>query len=161
MVTARPLEEVWPQDKRDALRASTLEGRKGFYSPWVHLAIPSTFALAAMAAALVMLRDPRWTDVLFGVGLFVLANAVEWRIHKSLLHKRMPFATILYDRHTPLHHMVFVTDDMAIRKTQEFALVLLPAFAVVALGVGLSPMIAALWFFFGQHNSSPACFTRS
>jgi hypothetical protein len=152
MATVRALDDVWPQEKRDALRASTLAERKGFYSPWLHLAIPSTFALTAMTAAVVLLRDVRVTDVLFGLGLFLLANAVEWRIHKSLLHKRMPFATILYDRHTPLHHMVFVTDDMAVRKPQEFALVLLPAFAVVMLGVVLSPIIAALWFFFGQHN---------
>jgi hypothetical protein len=146
MGSERPLDEVWPQEKRDALRSQALEDRGSFYSPWVHVAVPSLFGLAAIAAAAALIRDLTVLDVLFGLGLFVLSNAAEWRIHKSLLHKRMPFATVLYDRHTPMHHMVFVTDDMAIRKWEEFRLVLLPAYAVVLLGVGLSPMAAALWY---------------
>ena len=149
---ARPLDEVWPQEKRDALRAQALDERGSFYSPWVHLAVPSLFGCAAIAAAVSLLRAPTVVDLLFGIGLFIVSNAAEWRIHKSLLHKRQPFAALLYDRHTPMHHMVFVTDDMAIRKRDEFRLVLLPAYAVVVLAIGLSPMAWALWQLAGQHN---------
>jgi hypothetical protein len=152
MEAARPLEEIWPKEKRDALRAQAMAERGSFYSPWVHLAVPSVFALTAIGCAVALIHDLTLGQVLFGLGLFLMSNAAEWRIHKSLLHKRVRFATVLYDRHTPLHHMVFITDDMAIRAPHEFRLVLLPAYAVVGLGIGLSPIAAFIWFYFGAHN---------
>jgi len=136
---------------RDAFRAQVLAERRGWYSPWVHLGVPSVFAVGAIAAAALTIRGLTTLEALFGVGLFVLSNAAEWRIHKSLLHRRFRFAPLLYDRHTPMHHRVFVTQDMAIRSPREFQLVLLPAFAIVALGVGLSPIAALIWFHAG-HN---------
>ncbi len=122
-----------------------------WYSPWVHLAIPSSVGVAAMAGAVYFMHALTAWEVAFGVALFILANATEWRIHKSFLHERRKGVAFLYDRHTPQHHLVFTTDDMAIREPREFKLVLLPAFAVAALALGLSPVIAALWLS-GQHN---------
>lgn len=147
----KPIEQVWPKERRDALRDEWLhEG--GWYSPWLHLAVPSLFGLCAMAAAVWLIDDLTAWQLAFGVGLFLLANATEWRVHKSLLHQRRRGATLLYDRHTPHHHMVFITDDMSIRSAREFKMVLLPSFAIILLAVGLSPLIAGLWFFAGQHN---------
>jgi sterol desaturase/sphingolipid hydroxylase (fatty acid hydroxylase superfamily) len=48
--------------------------------------------------------------------------------------------------------MIFVTDDMAIRATREFYLVLIPAYGIVAAGVGALPIPAALWLGFGLRN---------
>jgi hypothetical protein len=146
----KPLEEIWPKHRRDALRDEEL-AKAGWYSPWLHLAVPSLFGTFAMSAAVYLARDVTALELAFGAALFLLANAAEWRIHKSLLHKRTKGFTLLYDRHTPMHHMVFVTEDMAIRSPREFKLVLLPAFGIVALAVGLSPLIAALWLT-GHHN---------
>ena len=131
------------QEHRDALRAKLLTGR--FYSPWVHLGITSLVGLGAMVAAATQLHEVKWWQVAFGVGLWVLANATEWRIHKTLLHHRTPGFTLLYDRHTPQHHVIYLTDDMAIRSWREFKLVLLPSYAIVAIFAGLSPVIAMIW----------------
>lgn len=141
----KPIEDVLPLEKRDAVRRDWL-AQVRWYNPWLHLGVTSVFGLAAIAAAITQIHSLKWWQVLFGVSLFVLANAAEWRIHKSLLHQRVKGATLLYDRHTPLHHMVFVTDDMSLRNTGEFRLVLLPAFAIVALFFGLAPITAAIWF---------------
>ncbi len=130
-------------ESRDALRARLLEGR--FYSPWVHLGITSVLGLGAMALASTQLHQVKWWQVAFGVGLWVLANATEWRIHKTLLHHRTPGFALLYERHTPQHHVLYLTDDMEIRSTREFKLVLLPPYAIALLFVGLSPVIAAIW----------------
>jgi hypothetical protein len=59
---------------------------------------------------------------------------------------------VLYDRHTPEHHMVFVTDDMSIRSWREFHLVLIPAYGIVAAAVGALPFPALLWLGFGLRN---------
>ncbi len=142
----RPVEEVLPIGKRDEVRSAWL-AQVRWYNPWLHLGITSVFGIAAMIAGIRVVHDVTALQLAFGVALFVFANATEWRIHKTLLHHRIPVAKILYDRHTPLHHMVFVTDDMSLRGTAEFRLVLLPAFAIVAVFVGLAPIAAALWFF--------------
>lgn len=144
-MTTTPLEEVLPKDKRDAVRARCLS-RGRFYNPWVHLGVTSIFGLSAIAAASTQLGALTWHHLVFGAVLFVAANAAEWRIHKSLLHVRSPLAPMLYDRHTPEHHVIFVTGDMEIRSTREFKLVLIPAYGIVLAFAGLSPLIAAFWF---------------
>ena len=85
---------------------------------------------------------------------FLVLNAGEWRIHRDILHKRTPPLTVLYDRHTPEHHMIFVTDDMAIRSTREFYLVLIPAYGIVAAAVGALPIPARFC------GSASGCATR-
>jgi hypothetical protein len=69
-----------------------------------------------------------------------LLNAGEWRIHRDLLHRRTPPLRLLYDRHTPHHHMIFVTDDMAIRSPRVFRLVLIPFYGVLAAGLATLPI---------------------
>ena len=130
--------------ERDRLR-ETCANRGAFYNPWLHLAVTSISGLAVMGVGVWMIHDLKWWQVLFGAALFVLSNAAEWRIHRDLLHKRKKYATPLYDRHTPEHHVIFQTEDMAIRRTREFKLVLLPAYAIVAFAVGLLPMMALIW----------------
>lgn len=146
----RPVEEVLPLAKRDEVRTAWL-AQVRWYNPWLHLGITSIFGLAAIGVAASLVHGLLWWQAAFGVGLFIFANATEWRIHKSLLHTRYRLTSVLYDRHTPLHHMVFVTDDMALRNASEFRLVLLPAFAIVAVFFGLAPVAAAIWFS-GHHN---------
>lgn len=141
----RPVEEVLPLARRDQIRSDWL-AQVRWYNPWLHLGVTSLFALAAIAAASTVVHELKWWQVAFGVGLFIFANAAEWRIHKSLLHHRYRLTGFVYDRHTPLHHMVFVTDDMSLRNTGEFRLVLLPAFAIVAVFFGLAPIAALIWF---------------
>ncbi len=78
--------------------------------------------------------------------VYVMSNAVEHRAHRLALHRRTPGLTILYDRHTPMHHRVFIAKDMCIRDARECALVLLPWFGIVAIFVLTAPITVALWF---------------
>jgi sterol desaturase/sphingolipid hydroxylase (fatty acid hydroxylase superfamily) len=82
----------------------------------------------------------------------VLLNAGEWLIHRDLLHRRTPPLQVLYDRHTPQHHMVFVDDDMSMRGVREFRLVLIPAYGILAALAGSLPIPAAIWLLAGQRN---------
>jgi sterol desaturase/sphingolipid hydroxylase (fatty acid hydroxylase superfamily) len=59
---------------------------------------------------------------------------------------------VLYDRHTPQHHMIFVTEDMTMRSTREFRLVLIPFYGILAAGVGALPIPLALWLGLGRPN---------
>lgn len=150
-----PIEDVLPKAKREEIRASW-ETEGGFYSPWLHLGTTTVFGGAIIIVALTLLHDVKWWEVAFGLGLFILSNATEWRIHRDLLHRRTWPLAFLYDQHTPRHHMVFVTDDMAIRSAREFRMVLIPAYAIVIAFVGLTPAMVAIWM--GGHHNLAAVF---
>ncbi len=157
MSDVAPVESILPREKRDAIRAEWAR-TAGFYNPWVHLGVTSIFGSAVIALGFALLHDVHWWDVAFGFGLFVLSNATEWRIHRDLLHKRLKPFHFLYDQHTPMHHMVFVTDDMEIRNTREFRFVLIPAYAIVVAFFGLLPGMWLIWHFNPQDHNLAAVF---
>src|SRR5512138_2375482 len=122
-----------------------------WYSPWLHLAIPAVTGLAIVAFALGRIRDLQaWQ--LACVPLFLaVGNAVEWHAHRDLLHRRTWPLEVLYVRHTPQHHAIYVSEDMYIRSFRELKFVLLPAWGVAALAVVTSPITLAFWAL-GQPN---------
>ena len=146
----RPLEEVLPAAERDALRARLLN-KPGFYSPWLHLAVPSVFGLSAIAAAVMLLQQVTLLELLTVPVTWLAANITEWRAHKYILHRRNPIAPVLYDKHTPEHHMVYVTHDMAMRSNDEFRLVLIPAYGIMLVFLAMLVPASIMWLF-GLHN---------
>jgi hypothetical protein len=129
-----------PPSERDKIRASWNAEAPSWYRPWVHLAFPSLVGLGIVVASLALIRDLHSWQLLMLPVAFVILNAGEWRIHRDVLHKRTPGLRVLYDRHTPLHHMVFVTEDMAIRSPREFRFVLIPAYGIFAAFLGSLPI---------------------
>jgi hypothetical protein len=118
---------------REAVRASLLGQIPSWYSPWLHLIVPGLVGLAVVSAALTQVHAPRLTDLLAVPIVWVISNIFEWHIHRDVLHRRVPPLAELYERHTPQHHRVFITEDMAIRSWREFRLVLIPAVGVIGI----------------------------
>lgn len=115
---------------RELLRQRLLQQKPRFYCPLTHLALPFVVGAGLIAVSIILLRNPsRWD--LFSIPIsFVVLNALEWFIHRNLLHHR---TWRFYDRHTPEHHVLYVRDDMSIRSVYEFRHVLVPIYAVFAL----------------------------
>ncbi|MGH7822887.1 MAG: sterol desaturase family protein [Candidatus Binatia bacterium] len=147
----RPLEVLLPPAERDRIRAEVLARAPRWYNPWAHLAVPSVFGIGVIVVAALLLRDPGGWELLTVPVVYLLTNMNEWYIHRDLLHRRNPLAKVLYDRHTPEHHMIYVTDDMAMRERREFRLVLIPAYGLFLIFVNLLPITAALWFLLGRN----------
>src|SRR6201995_5566693 len=103
--------------RRDELRARLVAEIPRWYRPWLHLAFPSLIGISVIIASVLSLHALRPIELLSVPATFLVLNAGEWRIHRDMLHRRAPPLGVLYDRHTPQHHMIFVTDDMAIRST--------------------------------------------
>ncbi len=118
---------------REELRAKKVARIPPTYSPLQHLLIPGTIGLAGMAAMVALIHDLRAMQLLAIPLTLIGGFGLEWRVHKDLLHKRHPRVPILYERHERLHHVVFTHDDMGLRSRREWALVLLPTFAIVPL----------------------------
>jgi sterol desaturase/sphingolipid hydroxylase (fatty acid hydroxylase superfamily) len=136
---------------RADLRADLLARIPAGYSPERHLAILTASGLGAAALALAALRDVApWQLAL--VPVFVaMGNALEWHVHRGILHRRTRPVQILYVRHTPQHHALYVADDMAIHSRRELRFVLLPAHAIVLCLALISPVALALGWG-GQRN---------
>lgn len=137
--------------ERDALRRKLVARIPSWYSPRAHQLVPSLVGLALVAVLLLLLQDFRPWQLFIVPLTFLMSNASEWRIHRDLLHKRTPPFALLYQRHTPEHHMVFLTEDMAMRSLNEYRLVLIPAYGILGAFVGaLVP--AAVLALCGQRN---------
>jgi len=146
-----PHEEAIQLEKRNSTRAAALDKLPSWYNPYLHLAVPSAFGIAVIVTAIAMLKDVAWWQLLAVPITWIITNANEWRIHRDLLHRRFAPAAILYDRHTPEHHMIYITDDMAMRDRREFGLVLIPAYGLFLIFVTLLPVTSLLWILLSRN----------
>jgi hypothetical protein len=132
-------------ERRDELRRRLVDAIPRWYSPIVHLLLPSLFGLSIMASCIWLLDGLLPLELLTVPATYLLANMGEWRTHRHLLHRRSRVAPVLYDRHTPEHHMVYVSHDMAMHDRREFRLVLIPAYGIVLLFFGILIPATAMW----------------
>jgi len=131
-------------ERRDRVREQALSAIPSWYSPWGHLGATLSIGLAVLVVSILEIHRPRALEWLVLPAVFVFANWFEWRIHKYVLHRRTWPMQILYDRHTPLHHMVYVEEDMEVRTWRELRLVLIPAAGVLTVVVVTAPFAAAI-----------------
>jgi hypothetical protein len=145
-IETREWEVTQPANRRERVRARAVAAIPAWYSPWGHLAFPSLVGLGMIGSAIALLERPRPLELLFVPLVLALLNLNEWHIHRNILHRPSWPLEILFWRHTPEHHVIFVRDDMAMRSTQEFRLVLIPFYGILAIFVTTLPVTAALWF---------------
>jgi len=119
------------------------------YSPITHLASTASIGLLAWVVAWISIDDFRWALLPVAVGFLVLANFVEWWAHKYLLHHRRRFFEILYDQHTPRHHIFYRHDRMAVSSRREWYFVLMPRRGVLGIALLAIPLALAVGALFG------------
>ena len=122
----------------------------GWYSPVLHLAVPTVVVLGVMAGALSRLGSPGLLDWLTVPLTLTGAFAFEWRVHKSVLHRRTRGLDLLYERHELAHHVIYTYDDMTMRSRREWWLVLMPAYAVVLVALVDIPLTFGVGLVFGR-----------
>src|SRR5690242_8236652 len=104
---ARPAGRL-TEERREEIRRRALAEIPGWYRPLGHLAATTGIGLTVLVGSIVALArvGVHWTDFLVIPAVVLFANWYEWRVHKDVLHKRTWPFEVLYDRHTPMHHMV-------------------------------------------------------
>jgi hypothetical protein len=132
-------------------RAAITARIPGWYSPTLHLALPSTFGLACLVFAATQITRPAPVELLTVPLTLLAAFGFEWRVHKWVLHRRIPGLGLLYDRHELEHHVIFTYDDLAMRSARELRLILMPAYAVVLVALINTPMALLLARLFGPN----------
>ena len=144
-IDTRAFEETQPVSKRELVRAAAIERIPRWYSPWAHLAFPSIVGIGLIVASVSMLDQPSLAAWLTVPIAFVFVNFVEWHAHRNILHRITWPLGELFWRHTPEHHVIFVCDDMAMRSRDEFRLVLIPFYGILAIFLTTLPVTVALW----------------
>lgn len=129
---------------RAELRRRRVMSMPRWYSPWLHLASTVGLGCGLAALSLTRLRGLQAWELAAIPLFFVFCNAVEWRAHRGLLHRRRRFLEAFYDRHTPVHHRVFVESDMAIRAPRELGFVLIPSYGIAGVFALTLPLALAL-----------------
>jgi hypothetical protein len=120
------------------------------YSGWRHLGFTTFVCLAAIAAALWRVEDPHWYDWLVVPLGWIVANLVEYGMHRGPMH-RLGFAARLYKRHTSEHHRFFSRQIMAIDDTRDFQATLFPPWmSLVFIGLIGVPTALMVWLIFGH-----------
>jgi hypothetical protein len=150
-IDTREWEVTQPVSRREQVRARAVGAIPWWYSPWGHLAFPSFVGVGLILGSVALLENPTWPELLLVPVVLVLVNLNEWHIHRNILHRRSWPLEMLFWRHTPQHHVIFVRDDMSIRSTQEFRLVLIPFYGILGIFLSTFPITAALWFLV-SHN---------
>jgi hypothetical protein len=150
-IDTRAWEHTRPLPARDRVRAKAVAEIPWWYNPWGHLAFPSVVGLGLIAASLALLDGTTWREWLTVPVVLVLVNLNEWFIHRNILHQRTWPLEVLFWRHTPEHHVIFVRDDMAMRATREFRLVLIPFYGILAIFLTTLPITLGLWLLV-SHN---------
>jgi hypothetical protein len=118
------------------------------YSPWRHMALTLViaFALAGLGLALATRAHP--IDWLFAPVFFVVANFIEWMVHRNPMHRPL-VPRIMYKNHAQLHHLAFTNHTMEIRGARELGLIMMPWYTMIGLFVVASPLMVIAGFLRG------------
>jgi hypothetical protein len=116
------------------------------YSAGRHMFRTAVLASAIGVVAIWLASRASAMDWLLLPAFFVVANGIEWMVHKNPMHRPMP-PRIMYKNHTLIHHRAFLHDSMPIRQTRELGLIMMPWYTMLGLFAASSPvaLLAAWW----------------
>jgi hypothetical protein len=102
----------------------------------------STMAIAAMLASLgfLLASRARPLDWVLMPIFFVVANLLEWSVHRYPMHRPMT-PRLMYKNHTLLHHIAFTDRNMPVVEARELGLVMMPWYTMLGLFVVASPVM--------------------
>jgi hypothetical protein len=114
-----------------------------------HLAAFGALAASGLGAAGWLLRWARLADLWIVPVYLVVANLVEYGVHRVLMHRPL-WPRALYRGHTLGHHRAFHHDSMAIASWRELELVVMPWLSILIFFVVLGPVVALVAWAFGR-----------
>lgn len=129
--------------RRDEIIASIPKS----YNDIAHAAVPSGIGALVILWCLVSVSFSYWMIPVVALTLFVCFG-FEWFVHRYVLHASFPLLSIIHRKHIQ-HHMIYTDQDMAMRSRKELHLILMPAYAIVAVLLFIAPVITIIGLLFG------------
>ncbi|HUJ28218.1 MAG TPA: sterol desaturase family protein [Myxococcales bacterium] len=120
-----------------------------FYWGVGHFLFVNGFAFGVIGLAATFLHQPRWSLLTVPI-TFLYANVVEYFAHKGPMHHRTRRLSLVFERHTLMHHQVFTRDEMRADSTRDFKMVLFPPVLLIFFfGFFALPVSLVLELIFG------------
>jgi hypothetical protein len=110
------------------------------YSPWKHMALTLALAAALATLGVALAVRARASDWLLLPGFWVIANLIEWLVHRNPMHRPLR-PRIMYRNHAQLHHLAFTDGRMVIGPTRDLGLIMMPWYTMLGLFVVASPIM--------------------
>ncbi|HSZ81935.1 MAG TPA: sterol desaturase family protein [Polyangia bacterium] len=110
------------------------------YSPWRHIALTATIAAGFASLGLALARHARAVDWVLMPVFFVVANFMEWAVHRFPMHHPLQ-PRLMYRNHAMLHHIAFTDHNMPVATTRELGLVMMPWYTMIGLFIVASPVM--------------------
>jgi hypothetical protein len=116
------------------------------YSARAHILRTSVIAIGICVGGVWLARSAAAVDWLLLPAFFVVANLLEWLVHKNPMHRPLQ-PRILYVNHALVHHRAFLQDTMPINSLRELGLIMMPWYTMLGLFAVASPvaLLAAWW----------------
>lgn len=121
---------VVADERIDARRDRLVPDIPRHYHPVVYFGAANLMALTAIGISVASLRATQWWEWFVIPLAFLVANAVEYRVHRGPMHHLRPPWTILFHRHTRQHHVFFDDRHMSARTPREYYFVFFPWWAI-------------------------------
>jgi hypothetical protein len=115
------------------------------YSPARHAALTLAIAGVLAAAGALLAARARPLDWVLAPIFFVVANFIEWMIHRHPMHHPQP-PRFMYANHTLLHHLAFTDGNMPVARPAELGLVMMPWYTMIGLFVLAAPIMVLAGF---------------
>jgi sterol desaturase/sphingolipid hydroxylase (fatty acid hydroxylase superfamily) len=112
------------------------------YSPWRHMALTLVLATALATVGLALAARARAADWLLLPAFLVLANFLEWMVHRHPMHRPLR-PRIMYRNHAQLHHLAFTDANMVIGPSEDLGLIMMPWYTMLGLFALASPVMVA------------------
>ena len=110
------------------------------YSPWRHIGLTLSIAVVLGALGGALAARARLLDWLLMPVFFVVANFIEWAVHRYPMHHPMP-PRIMYENHARQHHLAFTDQNMTLGPARELGLIMMPWYTMVGLFAVASPVM--------------------
>jgi hypothetical protein len=122
------------------------------YRGWLHFTFTSLVSLFVIVYALQSLRMVSGLEFLVVPATFLLANFVEYRVHRGPMHHPTAGLRLLYNRHTLEHHRFFSENSMEHEGSRDFAVVLFPPVMLIFFLGCIATPVGGLLFSFASTN---------
>jgi hypothetical protein len=110
------------------------------YSPWRHMGLTLSIATVLASLGVALAWHARPLDWLLMPIFFVVANFLEWTVHRYPMH-RPRISRFMYRNHSQLHHVAFTDRNMPVKTTRELGMVMMPWYTMLGLFVVASPVM--------------------
>jgi hypothetical protein len=114
-----------------------------------HLCLFGALVAPALVTGGWLARRARLADLWIVPAYVVVANLVEYLMHRFLMHRPL-WPRRFYEGHTLGHHRAFRHDSMEIDSWRELNLVMMPWFSVALFFAATAPLAAAAGWAFGR-----------